>query len=149
MVVQGKTAMQESPIRVCSFYFVTGCKLWQTFLQLEIMNLVVVFSQSWLWNCFERFQWDALDSIIIHMRPTQNCGILFVFLRPTIQFHQFPDEKITRGRSFTKQGVWQLCQCKKCSFLICSYRFCSIVPLHLVPVKLFVRLNWKSKVWVK
>lgn len=68
----------------------------------------------------------------------------FLSLRPTVQFPQLPDEKITRGRSFTIQGFWQLCQCKKLSFLICSYRFCSTLPPHLVPVKLFVRLNLET-----
>lgn len=68
---------------------------------------------------------------------------VFCLLRPTIQFPQLLDEKITRGRSFTKQGSWQLCQHKKLSSLICSYRFCSTLPPHLGPIKLFVRLNWE------
>lgn len=68
----------------------------------------------------------------------------FLSLRPTTQFPQLPDEKITRGRSFTKQGFWQLCQCKKLSFLICSYGLYSTLPPHLVPIKLFVRLNGET-----
>lgn len=92
-------------------------------------------SNGMLWTLSD-YTWD--------LHKVVEFDVCFLSLWPTMQFPQLPDEKITRGRSFTKQGFWQLCQCEKLSFLICSYRFCSALPPHLVPIKLFVRLNWET-----